>query len=239
MHSVGNLTAHSNYLTQPLVACLQKMMATRHTRPLATAHLGTRIGAWARLSSQHDAAEFYAFFARAYIPGLAQGLWQSRLQRNGRIHMRDSGNTFKPIALPNPSGVSDILDMLQAWHDQAGIHALVQAPDILAVKLNRFGTSRHGGTKVHTACEALYRTIMMPHFDGPGLSFKYTPCQLLACLLHDGPHARQGHYSTILRAAEGWCLKDDAREATILDQSAAQSLAATRCYVMLYRKLPQ
>ena len=82
--------------------------------------------------------------------------------------------------------MSDILDMLHAWHDQAGIHALLRAPDILAVQLSRFGTSRRGGTKVHTAYEVLYHTIMMPHFDGPGLSLTYVPYQLLACLLHDG-----------------------------------------------------
>ena len=50
-HSVGNLTANPGYLTQPLVACLRKMIAAKHTRLLATAHLGRRVSEWASLSS--------------------------------------------------------------------------------------------------------------------------------------------------------------------------------------------
>ena len=166
------------------------------------------------------------------------GHLQSRIQHNGRVQVRDRGTTVQLIAVPAHSGMTDILVMLHSWHDQAGLHAVVQAP-ILAIQLNRFGPSRSGGAKVHTAFEVLYPTIMMPLFDGAGLSLNYVPYQLDACLIHDGSQAHQGHYRALLRAADGWCLKDDAKVASILIHVAAQSLVATRCYILIYHRLRQ
>ena len=92
---------------------------------------------------------------------LYEGLWPSRISRDGRVNLWDSGNTHHPIAIPATAGMTDVLEMLQAWHEQARMHALVQAPEILALQLNRFGPTSHGGTKVHTAFEVLYHTMGM------------------------------------------------------------------------------
>ena len=74
------------------------------------------------------------------------------------------------------------------------MHALVNTPPILAIQLNRFSLTRRGGAKVHTAYQVLYHTIIMLVFSGNGLSLSHVAYEVVACLIHDGAHAWQGHY---------------------------------------------
>ena len=73
----------------------------------------------------------------------------------------------------------------------------------------------------------------MPVFSGDGLHLSHVPYEVVACIIHDGTHAWQGHYRVLLKTNDGWCLNDDARAAELLDTCTAQALTATRCYLLI------
>ena len=235
-HAVGQVAHCEPYDAQPLTSFLRRLITSKHSQILITAHLGQRLTSWPRIAHQHDVAEFYAFFVRKFLPTLTWGTWQSRTSLGGQIRIHDHGQTHQPIALPGTGGRADLLDMIDAWHGQAHLHALASSPSILALQLNRFSTGRRGGAKVHSAYQVLYHTIFMPVFSGHGLNLSQVPYDVVACVIHDGTHSWQGHYRVLLKTSDGWCLRDDARAAKLLDQHAAHALTASRCYMLVYRR---
>ena len=109
--------------------------------------LGYYMMGWPRAWEQHDVAEFHDFL----IPRLIQATgdtWQGRIMTEDgtRVAHTFSLNRCLPLPLP-PSPKLEVQELVNAWHQQDDLCAIVGTPSWLCLQLPRFDVN--AGTKTH------------------------------------------------------------------------------------------
>ena len=170
---------------------------------------------WRSPSRQHDCAEFFTHMIMQTGPDLCHGRWEARCQqdspRNGSSVVKlDEGLCQQAISLELPDGdLHQTQYLLHNWHQQAHIHALVQAPTILVLSFSRYGGPLGQGRK--NTCRVAWREVVhMPIFTADNvLTTRVVEYDTIAVVMRHGDSVDSGHYTARLIEAEGYLLCDD------------------------------
>ena len=74
---------------------------------------------------------------------------------------------------------------------------LLCAPEFLLVTLARYASVARGKNRTRVPCKAMQRASF-PVFTGSDHAVQWTPCSLVAGVLHLGSTPQQGHYRTFM-----------------------------------------
>ena len=199
------------------------------------------VSQWADCHRQHDIAEFISHLAQRHNFAIVQGKWQARRLFEGEFQIRDEGTCSQPILLHMPTAppgldvTLQVQSLIDFWSGaQANIHALLHAPDVLMLQLDRFRSDTGRVFKRQDAVD-VNREIMMPFFADHQLYIELAHYRLLATITHHGAHPRTGHYTACLHA-EGslWSCDDNRSAVSVQDFSASH---AQGCYLLFYEKI--
>ena len=149
-----------------------------HTQPL----LRRLLTDWEFSSTQQDALEFLTALMRS--GSNHDVLWSSRIDELGVVRSMDYGNV---ISLTLPDSGSQLQELVDSWHDQMGVHALLEAANVVLLHLGRY---RHG-RKVLSRVQFL-DDISLPCF-GEGIRSVWLIYRPIAAVVHLGPRATEGH----------------------------------------------
>ena len=198
---------------------------------------------WQDPHRQQDAGEFLQHLAPRITDSAASQGWQSRTQATSdptqSAQVSDQGTLWPlvlAVSLPELQALQSqplsLQQLLIAWRNQAARHAILEAPDILALQINRFHPD---GSKVHTPI-GLSTAVYIPQFSGEGLRTTSVRYVLEAVVYHLGPTMRSGYYRTAL-CVEGRILyvTDDAMPACSVQDQDVYTVRHN-AYMFLLRK---
>ena len=186
---------------------------------------------WEHPSRQHDAAEFLSFLQRTTQMQYCSVTWQSRRNVGESTQVLDGGDgssLFLPVPLSHNVAVQSLVD---DWHSQADVHALLTAPPCLVLQIGRF--SRQG---VHKDPHPIAHspTCSVPIFSlGTGVTF--SRYQLRSCVVHLGDSTDSGHYRSALYDAHNsvFFYTNDGQSA-VKATKAQQREISTNTYLLFY-----
>eukprot|EP00435_Cladocopium_sp_Y103_P068199 s396_g31.t1 len=155
---------------------------------------------------QHDTSEFTAAVLTWLQAPAINMTWEKRLDENETIRAFDKGGQHVPLVISFPDTHAHLMDfeftlsdLLRRWMQADGMRtALLQAPQLLCVHLDRFFQTDSGEicksvcqVNMDTSCE-------LPVFTGPGMRCESVSYELIASSAHLGePEA--GHFRSILK----------------------------------------
>ena len=181
-------------------------------------HLHSLWQSASNLYAQNDPAEYIPFILNQLVT--SWGSWESRLQIDGIWEVQDEASLSSPVVLPFfPSSfrVSELslASLLQHWHQQVHLFALMNPGEIVLLQLPRF---------TYSAGHLLSLTyvldigdpdapIELPLWDLTGPVFR--PYLLQAIILHYGASPNSGHYMCLLKDGDSWICKNDSAVHTL------------------------
>ena len=176
-------------------------------------HWQRMLHSWAQPTRQHDAAELFLHLAPLLGPQVFAGVWESRRQESGHVRTLDGGECSAAISLELPmrNGNTSLQQLINSWHYQHTLQALVlpPPPPILVLRLSRFLATRRGFRK-HTGSISWRASVYVPVFTDATLQTQVIEYQILAAVCHRGQHATSGHYTTVLhRHPQAWHCDDN------------------------------
>ena len=117
---------------------------------------------WTQVTSQHDAAELFAYLMARAMPAPWDAEWQSRQRRGDAAHVLHRGTTFQPVLIPLPG--DSLQSCWDSWERQSATHAMWRTG--LLMQLGRY---REAGREIHKDTRALNllqgQTVAVPFFD--------------------------------------------------------------------------
>ena len=104
------------------------------------------------------------------------------------------------LMFPHPGDTLYLQRVIDQWHLQAAVHALVHPPNILCIQLQRFTGEEGHLTRNVRPLQDCHHIVHMPIFESQD-STVVTPAryEVTAVQLHFGQSPDTGHYRTILR----------------------------------------
>ena len=88
---------------------------------------------------QHDAPELVTHLMPRMGIHHAERRWEAQWSVNQHVQVFDQGTLLAPISVSLPPQKNlHLQQVINKWHEQARLHALVTAPALLCVQLNRF-----------------------------------------------------------------------------------------------------
>ena len=200
---------------------------------------------WHQPAKQHDAAEFLQHLNASsllFSDGI-DCIWQAREAHASSYRIVDAGQSA-PLLLPSPGSADrdhgcnvSVGSLLQGWHRQSEMHAMLTPTPIVILQANRFGFA--AGTR--GATKRKYRIVLDPHLDFPcflnGLECYSTRYQLCSVATHLGNAPTNGHYQVLFfqHDLQSYLLADDGRPATMISADTVDSLARDT-YLFVYIK---
>ena len=155
---------------------------------------------WPRLHHQHDVPELIThLFPRLAIQGLATR-WEARVMTDTGIRVWDSGTLQSPLILPPPAEDHLYLQrLIDMWHFQASVHALISPPPIICLQLQRFSGERGNLVRnVRPLCDR-HHVVHIPVFQqSTTVAVHPAAYKVTAIQLHFGQQPDRGHYRAIL-----------------------------------------
>ena len=147
------------------------------------------------------------------------GIWNASVLEAGCLQTPVTGVCEQMILLDVPvSGPWHLQAAIDDWHRQAFPHALVSAPQWLAMRLNRFQQQTPTGplSKVRAALNWCTE-LLLPEFT-EGLNVQQVRYRVCAFAVHLGDSVESGHYRALLYNADTGKLHycDDNARAVIL-----------------------
>ena len=129
-------------------------------------------------------------------------------------------------------------DVIEAWHQQEALHALLLAPECLVLQLGRFWQNDAGDIcKLRHRVSLDVRTFQAPVFDLNDLTIKWQSYGVSSAVIHMGETIHSGHYKNMLYDERLQCwLADDGETASRSSWSDMQ-LTQTECYLLFCNKL--
>ena len=185
--------------------------ATRPVNLLQSPPWQRMLHSWAQPTRQHDAAELLLHLIPLLGPQVFAGVWESRRQEPNHVRILDGGECAAAISLDLPArnGNTSLQQLVNSWHAQHTIQALVIPPPILILRLSRFLATRRGFRK-HTGCISWRASVHIPVFTDATLQSQVIEYQILAAVCHRGQHATSGHYTTVLHQhPQAWHCDDN------------------------------
>ena len=195
--------------------------------------------AWAQPTRQHDAAELFLHLSTLLGPQLFAGAWESRRQELNQVRVLDGGSCAAAVTLelPGRNDGASLQQLLLSWHHQHTIHALLQPPQLLIIRLSRFVATRRSYRK-HTGLVSWGLTINVPLFADSTLRTQAIEYQILAVVCHRGPLATSGHYTVILHhSTQAWLCDDNARpKPWPPDPTSQGQYSSSQAYLLICRR---
>ena len=170
---------------------------------------------WPRPESQHDIAEFLQYLV-GQCPGLADKIgvvWASIDEASGE-HL--DGGCFVPLYLHPPtcalgSGAeaTTVQQMLDCWHRQETVHAVLQCPPGFVLQVGRFEFDTQSGyTRKQRYRITLDRMVELPLVGRAG-SIMRVKFELCAVAYHLGETPVSGHYKALVLHNDTFYVVDD------------------------------
>ncbi|CAE7225147.1 Pol [Symbiodinium sp. CCMP2592] len=200
---------------------------------------------WQHPARQHDAAEFLEHICGSslVLNDNIECVWQARKSNQASYRIDDCGQSA-PITLLPPStdceGVRccvSVQDLINQWHIQEQVHAMVIASQFLVLQANRFSFM----ADTHRTAKRHYRIRADLEIDFPCFvcNTSVECCQvryrLSSVVTHRGEAPTHGHYQTLLYDAHTDApavrLADDGRQATRI---SAEQLETMGCETYLF-----
>eukprot|EP00435_Cladocopium_sp_Y103_P031463 s539_g8.t1 len=198
---------------------------------------------------QQDTSEFTAALLEWLRAPAINQTWEKRLDENDRIRAFDIGGSCTPVSISFPMTHAHLpdfeftlSDLLWRWSQVDGMTtALVCAPQILCVHLDRFYQDADGNLCKSLCPIALDATCDVPVFIGPGLRKEYLSYILVATSAHMGD-TDGGHFRTALKLRPAvihqcqpiqWLLTEDNQRACPLWQLPDWFRSCTTMFWML------
>ena len=144
---------------------------------------------WAGVHQQHDAGEFLVAFSQAEA---WQGTWEARLDSPSRVV--DSGTLLQAITLHVEGETLQAL--VDRWHRQYALHALVQHHGLLFVQIARYTCD----TKLQDVLRVRPGdSVILPVFETTeGLGVKHEAFRVIVLIYHLGNRVTSGHYKSLI-----------------------------------------
>ena len=171
---------------------------------------------WPRAWEQHDVAEFHDFL----VPRLTRAtgdMWQGRAIVEDTMRIHQTGQVSKCISLPlPPAPKTEVQELIDAWHQQDDLCALVVTPPWLSLQLPRFNAETGAKTQQPYIVPGMLR---LPVFAGSATQ-AVAWCQYEVCSIirHHGPTFRAGHYTVLVRGDTDFMLDDDEQPKRVMPE---------------------
>ena len=189
---------------------------------------------------QHDGAEFMQYLVERQL------LRESLLVVHWTASEADSvcvdrGSSAPLLLVPpesallNPEYHTSIQRMIDDWHEQSDMHAVLEGPRILVLQAGRFDYQQAGAVKRRFRIAA-EREVMLPVF-GEHLSVTQAQYQLCSVLIHWGTSPDVGHYTALLYSHTGndvYHVDDNIQGSRVLPEKADRMCVDS--YLFFYAK---
>ena len=156
---------------------------------------------WQNVHRQHDAPELVMhLLPRLHISGL-EGRWEARVQTEHELQITDTGRLHAPLIMfPHPGDILYLQRVIDQWHLQAAVHALVSPPSVLCLQLQRFTGERGDLLRNVRPLQDCHHIVHVPVFlSGTATHVRPAAYEVTAIQLHFGRSPETGHYRTVLR----------------------------------------
>ena len=181
---------------------------------------------WRHEGRQHDAVEFIQFLQLRFRGSLLLGQWEARRAdpQTRVLDMDAHGWVFCSMECDSHS----LQDHLDAWSQQASVHAFVRPPQSIRIVLQRYLRGDDGVLKKRQPVSPQdCFTLQVPVFERE-LAVTYHAYRITAVTCHYGSHLEAGHYyRTCWRhPANGslWLTDDNAVAQKISHQTFCESM---------------
>ena len=194
---------------------------------------------WAQPTRQHDAAELLLHLTSLLGPQVFDGVWESRRQEPGQVRTLDGGTCAAAISLdlPGRNSSATLQQLVNSWHYQHTIQALLQPPPLLILRLSRFVATRRSFRK-HTGRVSWSTTLQIPCFTRATLQTEVIEYRVLAAVCHQDQFATSGHYTTILHQhTQAWLCDDNVKpKAWQPDSEDPLQFSSPQVYLLICRR---
>ena len=156
---------------------------------------------WRDIHRQHDAPELVTHLLPRLRVNRSDDRWEARVSTEQGLHIQDQGGMHSPLLMfPHPGDTLYLQRVIDQWHLQAAVHALVNPPNILCIQLQRF-TGEGGHLTRHVRpLQDCHHIVHVPIFESHDSTVvKPARYEVTAVQLHFGQSPDTGHYRTILR----------------------------------------
>ena len=180
---------------------------------------------WRHEGRQHDAVEFIQFLQLRFRGSLLLGQWEARRAdpQTRVLDMDANGWVFCSTECDSHS----LQDHLDAWSQQASVHAFVRPPQSIRIVLQRYLRGDDGVLKKRQPVSPQdCFTLQVPVFERE-LAVTYHTYRITAVTCHYGSHLEAGHYRMCWRhPANGslWLTDDNAVAQQISHQTFCESM---------------
>ena len=156
---------------------------------------------WTHVHRQHDAPELVTHLMPRMGVHHAEKRWEARWSVNQHVQVFDQGTLLAPISMSLPPGDNlHLQQVINGWHEQARLHALVTAPALLGVQLNRFIGEDGELSRDTRPLQGMDSVMCIPVYTAATTSqIRRVPLQVTSAQLHFGDRPTAGHYRTVLK----------------------------------------
>ena len=188
---------------------------------------------WQDILRQHDVAELMGYLlGKLGNRKMSLGSWGSIYVDAGWVEYTESLAQPLPLAVPTECTNTSLQQLLNLWSEDAPRRSTLMspAPGFFCLQVMRYTVSGGSVVKSHCEIEGLEDEIWIPVFDRDGARISNVKYHVLGMTLHYGESPTSGHYIALLRDAQLWWLKDDAKHPRTLARVEAEH--RSRCYVL-------
>ena len=156
---------------------------------------------WRNVHQQHDAPELVMHLLPRLQARNFEGRWEARVQTARELRIIDAGRLHAPLIMfPHPGDTLYLQRVIDQWHLQAAVHALVNPPHILCIQLQRF-TGEGGHLTRHVRpLQDCHHIVHVPTFASESTTVVHpVRYEVTAIQLHFGQSPDTGHYRTVLQ----------------------------------------
>ena len=156
---------------------------------------------WRNVHQQHDAPELVMHLLPRLQASNFEGRWEARVQTVHELRITDAGRLHAPLVMfPHPGDTLYLQRVIDQWHLQAAVHALVSPPSILCLQLQRFTGERGDLLRNVRPLQDCHHKVHVPIFlSDTATQVRPAVYEVTAIQLHFGRSPETGHYRTVLR----------------------------------------
>ena len=156
---------------------------------------------WRDIHRQHDAPELVTHLLPRLRVNSPDARWEARVSTEQGLRIQDTGRMHSPLLMfPHPGDALYLQRVIDQWHLQAAVHALVTPPHILCIQLQRFTGERGHLTRHVRPLQDCHHIVHVPVFASDHTTAVHPArYEVTAIQLHFGQSPDTGHYRTVLR----------------------------------------
>ena len=161
---------------------------------------------WRDIHRQHDAPELVTHILPRLRVNHPDARWEARVSTERGMRIQDTGRMHSPLLMfPHPGDALFLQRVIDQWHLQAAVHALVSPPQILCIQLQRFTGERGHLVRNVRPLQDCHHIVHVPVFlSADATTVQPARYKVTAVQLHFGPSPDTGHYRAILRGQKAF-----------------------------------